>query len=129
MLVANQVARLSSLVEVVILSEKFAPGIDLSSSVVRDVLRGWIAHGDVAGVLMTLLFATGFAKPHESTAGCLLEACQQAGDIGCFAGLSDNLTCQALVKCAHRHRHQDQHQHQHQHRRQQQLFESRIWLS
>ena len=39
MLVANQFARLSS-VEVVILSERFAPGIDLSSSVVRDVLRG-----------------------------------------------------------------------------------------
>ena len=78
MLVANQIARRSS-VGAVILSERLAPGIDLSSSVVRNMLRGWIAHGDVAGVWMTLSFVTVLAKPHESTAVCLLEACQQAG--------------------------------------------------
>ena len=53
-------------------------------------------------VWMTLPFATVLAKPHVSTAAHLLEACQQAGVIGCFAGLSNNMTCQALVKCANR---------------------------
>ena len=85
MLVANQIAPLSSM-DFVILSESFAPGIDLSSSVVRNVLRGWIAHGDAAGVWMTLSFATVLAKPHESTAVCLLEACHQAGRYWLFRG-------------------------------------------
>ena len=66
------------------------------------VLRSWIAHGDVASVWMTLPFATVLAKPHVSTVAHLLEACQQAGVSGCFAGLSNNMTCQALVKCANR---------------------------
>ena len=44
-LIGSQVARLSSL-EIVILSEVLSPGFDLNSSIVRNVLRGWIAHGD-----------------------------------------------------------------------------------
>ena len=48
-LVGNQIARLSSC-GVVILSEFLSPDFDLNSFTVRNVLRGWIAPGDVAAV-------------------------------------------------------------------------------
>ena len=51
-LVGRQIARLSSLGKV-ILSEVVSPSFDLNSSIVRNVLRGWIAHGDMADVWMT----------------------------------------------------------------------------
>ena len=66
-LVGNQIARLSSLA-VVILSEILSPGFDLNGPIVRSVLRGWNAHGDVAAVWMTRPLAL-------STASCLLQAC------------------------------------------------------
>ena len=90
-LFANQIACLSSL-GVVILSDILSPGFDLASPVVRDVLHSWSAHGD----------AWIKAEPQASTAVCLLEACQQAGAVGCFAGLSTNVACQSLVRCVHK---------------------------
>ena len=51
-LVGNQIARLSAC-GVVILSEFLSPIFDLNSSSVRNVLRGWISHGDVAAVWLT----------------------------------------------------------------------------
>ena len=51
-LVGNQFARQSSF-GMVILSEILSPNYDLNSSTVRSVLRGWIAHGDVAAVWLT----------------------------------------------------------------------------
>ena len=51
-LVGNQIARLSAC-GVVILSEFLSPNFDLDSSTVRNVLRGWITHGDVATVWLT----------------------------------------------------------------------------
>ena len=49
----SQIARLSSL-GVVILSEILSPGVHLTIPGVRNVLQGWIAHGDVAAVWLTL---------------------------------------------------------------------------
>ena len=91
-LVGNQIARLASL-GVVILSEVLSPGFDLNSPIVRNVLRGWNAHGDAAAMWMTQPLAL-------STASCLLERRHQAIVVGFFAGLSSNTTCQSLVHCA-----------------------------
>ena len=62
-LVGNQTTRLPSC-GVVILSEFLSPHFDLNSSAVRNVLRGWIAFGDIAAVWMTLT---------SSAAACLLK--------------------------------------------------------
>ena len=91
-LVGSQIARLSSL-GVVILSEVQSPGFDLNSPIVRNVLRGCIAHGDVAVARMTRPLAL-------SPASCLLEACHQANVVGFFAELSSDTTRQSLAHCA-----------------------------
>ena len=91
-LVGSQISRLSSS-GVVILSEVLSPGFDLNSSIVRNVLRGWIAHGDKAAVWMTQPQAS-------STASCLLETCLQANVVGFFAELNSNTTRQSFVHCA-----------------------------
>ena len=66
-LVGNQTALLSAC-GVVILSEFLSPNFDLSSSTVRNVLRGWIAHGDVAAVWLTQpLTSSGAASLLVST--------------------------------------------------------------
>ena len=50
---------------------------------------------------MSLFLGCGdLAEPQASTAVCLLEACQQAGVVGCFAGPSSNVARQSLVRCA-----------------------------
>ena len=88
-LVGSQIARLSSL-GIVILSEVLSPGFDLNSSIVRNVLRGWIAHGDEAAVWMT--------QPQtSSTAACLLKACHQENVVGFYAELSSDTPRQSLV--------------------------------
>ena len=69
------------------------PVFDLNSSTVRNVLRGWIAHGDIAAVWMTQPLAS-------STASCLLETCLQANVVGFFAELNSNTTRQSFVHCA-----------------------------
>ena len=75
-LVGNQIARLSSC-EMVILSEFLSPNFDLNSSTVRNVLRGWIAHGDAAPVWLTQPLTS-------STAACLLKTCHQANVVNFF---------------------------------------------
>ena len=70
-LVGCQIAPLSSL-GIVVLS-----GV-LNSTAVRNVLRGWITHGDIAALWMTQPLAL-------STVSSLLEACQQAAIAGVYA--------------------------------------------
>ena len=70
-LVAIQIACLSSL-GLVILSDILSLGLDLSSLVVRTVLRSWIALGDVLAVRMTLPFVLLEAMSDVSTAVRLL---------------------------------------------------------
>ena len=66
---------------------------DLNSSLVRNVLRGWNAHGDIAAVWMT--------QPLTSfTAACLPKACHQAKVVGLFAELSSDTPRQSLVHWA-----------------------------
>ena len=60
-LVGRQIARLSSL-EVVMLSEVLSPGFDLNSAIVRNVLRSWIALGDVAVLWITQPLALSTAS-------------------------------------------------------------------
>ena len=88
-LAGSQIARLSSL-RIVILSEVLSPGFDLDSSFVRKVLRGWIAHGDIAAVWVTQPLTS-------STAACLLNACHQANVVGFYAELSSVTHRQSLV--------------------------------
>ena len=55
-----------------------SPNFDINSSTVRHVLRGWITHGNVAAVWMT--------QPLSSiTISRLLETCQHANVVGCYA--------------------------------------------
>ena len=90
-LVGNKIARLSSC-GVVILSEVLSPDFDLNSSTVRNVLRGWIAAGDIAAVWMTLPLTS-------STAACLLKACHQANVVGFYAELISNTNRQSFEHC------------------------------
>ena len=76
-LVGGQISRLSSL-GIVVLSGVLSPDFDLNSSTVRNVLRGWITHGDIAAVWMTQPFAL-------STVSSLSKACQQATIAGVYA--------------------------------------------
>ena len=87
-LVGRQIARLSSL-GIVILSEALSPGFDRNSSIVRNVLRGWIAHGDIAAVWMTQTLTS-------STAACLLKACHQANVVGFYAEHNSDTPQQSL---------------------------------
>ena len=87
-LVGNQIARLSSC-GVVILSEFLSPNFDLNSSTVRNVLHGWIAHGDVAVVLLTQPLTS-------STAACLLKTCHQANVVSFHAELIHNTVSQSF---------------------------------
>ena len=64
---------------IVVLSGVLSPGFDLYSSIVRNVLRGWITHGDIAAVWVTQPLAL-------STVSCLLEACQQANVVWSLRG-------------------------------------------
>ena len=82
-LVGNQVTRLSSC-SVVIQSEVFSPNFDLNSSAVRNVLRGWISHGDVAAVWLTQPLTS-------SCATCLLKTCHHANVVG-FCTEPDHIT-------------------------------------
>ena len=75
-LVGNEIARLSAC-GVVILSEFLSPNFALNSTV-RNVLRGWIAHGDVAAVWFTQPLTS-------STAACLLKTCHEANVVGFYA--------------------------------------------
>ena len=69
----------------VILSELLSTDFELNSSTVRNVLRGWIAHGDIAAVWM--------AEPlTSSTAVCLLKTCHQANFVGFCADLNSDTT-------------------------------------
>ena len=70
-LVGSQIAWLSSS-GIVILSEVLSPGFDLNSSIVRNVLRGWIAHGDMAAVWMTqpLTSSTAASSKCMSSSEC-----------------------------------------------------------
>ena len=79
-LVGNQIARLSAC-GVVILSEFLSPNFDLNSFIVRNVLRGWIAHGDVAAVWLIQPLTS-------STAACLLKTCHQANVVVFYAELN-----------------------------------------
>ena len=76
-----------------VLSEVLSPDFDLNSSTVRNVLRGWITHGDIAAVWMTQPFAL-------STVSCLLEACQQANVVGFCAELHSDTARRSFVHCA-----------------------------
>ena len=91
-LAGSQIARQSSL-RIVILSEVLSPGFDLNSSFVRKVLRGWIAHGDIAAVWVTQPLTS-------STAAFLLFACHQANVVGFYAELSSVTHRQSLVHWA-----------------------------
>ena len=91
-LVGSQIARLSSL-GIVVLSGVLSPGFDLNSSIVRNVLRGWITHGDLAAVWMTQPLAW-------CTVSCLLEACQQANAVGFYAELHCDTIRGSFVQCA-----------------------------
>ena len=91
-LVGSQVARLPSL-RVVILNEVLSPDFGLNSSIVRDVLRGWIAHGAIAAVWKTQPLTL-------STAACLPEACHQANVVGCYAVLNSDMPRQSLERWA-----------------------------
>ena len=73
-----------------ILSEVLSPGFDLNSPIVRNVFRGWIAHGDVVALWITQPLAL-------STGSCLLEACHQGNVVGFFAGLSSDTSWQSLA--------------------------------
>ena len=77
----------------VILSEVLSPGFDLNSSIVRNVLRGWIAHGGIAAVWMTQPLTS-------STAACLRKACQQANFVGFYAEFHSDTTRHSIVRCA-----------------------------
>ena len=85
-LVGSEIAHLSSL-GVVILSEVLSPVFDLNSSIVCNVLRGWILHGDIAAVWMSQPLAL-------STVSCILQARHQANVFG-----GDGTTCESLVQC------------------------------
>ena len=87
-LVGGQIARLSSL-GIVILSEVQSPAFDLNSSIVRNVLRGWIGHGDITAVWMTQPLTS-------STAACLQKACHQANVVGFYAELNSDTTRHSL---------------------------------
>ena len=90
-LVGNQIARLSSL-GIVVLSGVLSPEFDLNSSIVRNVLRGWVSHGDIAAEWMT--------QPADlSTVSCLLEACQQANVVGFYAELHSDTARRSFVHC------------------------------
>ena len=90
--VGSQIARLSSL-GIVILSEVLSPGFDLNSSTVRNVLRCWVAHGDIAAVWMT--------QPQtSSTAACLPKTCHQANVVGFYAEFSSDTPRQSFVHWA-----------------------------
>ena len=86
-LVGGQIARLSSL-GIVILSEVLSPGFYLKSFIVRNVLRGSIAHGDTAAVWMT--------RPLTSSTA----ACHQANVVGFYAELCSDSHRQSLVHWA-----------------------------
>ena len=81
-LVGNQMARLSSL-GVVILSEVLSPDIDLNSSAVRNVLRGWIAHGDIAAVWMTQPRTSSTAASVRCQWMCVLLAYRSGNVLRC----------------------------------------------
>ena len=87
-LVGSQIARLSSL-GIVVKSGVLWPGYHLNSSVVRNVLRGWITRGDIAAVWMTQPSAM-------STVSCPLEACQQTRVVGFFAELQSDTPRRSL---------------------------------
>ena len=92
MSVGGQIARLS-FSGIVILGEVLSPGFDINSSIVRNVLRGWIAYGDIAAVWMT--------QPQtSSTAACLLKACHQANVVGLYAELNSDTPRQSLKRWA-----------------------------
>ena len=87
-----KLARLSSL-GIVVLSGVLSPGFDLNSNIVRNVLRGWITHGDIAAAWLTRPLAL-------STVSCLLEACQQANVVGLYAELHNDTAPLSFVPCA-----------------------------
>ena len=87
-LVGGQIARLSSS-GIVVLSGVLSPGFDLKSSLVRDVLRGWIGHGDIAAVWMTQPLTL-------STVACLLKAYHQANVVGFHVVLNSDTPRQSL---------------------------------
>ena len=72
-----------------ILSEVLSPDFDLNSSTVRNVLCGWIAHGDIAAVWM-------IQPQTSSTAACLLKACHQASVVGLYAELNSDTPRQSF---------------------------------
>ena len=90
-LVGDQIARLSSC-GVVMLSVFLSPTYDLNSSTVRNVLRGWIAHGDVAAVWLTQPLTS-------STAACLLQTCHQANVVGFYVELIHNTVSHFQIRC------------------------------
>ena len=90
-LVGNQIAPLSSC-GVVILGEFLSSNYDLKSSTVRNVLRGWIAHGDVAAVWLAQT-STSFA------ATCLLKTCHEAHVVGFYAEHIHNTVSQSFEHC------------------------------
>ena len=63
---------------IVVSSRVLSPDFDLDSSTVRNVLRGWITHGDIAAAWMTQPLAL-------SKVASLLEAFQQAAIAGVYA--------------------------------------------
>ena len=66
--------------------------LNLNSSTVHNVLRGWVAAGDIAAVWMTLPLTS-------STAACLLKACHQANVVGFYAELISNTNRQYFEHC------------------------------
>ena len=72
-----------------ILNEVLSPGFDLNNSIVRNVLRGWIAHGDIAAVWMTQPLTS-------STAACLPKACLLANVVGFYPELNSDTPRQSL---------------------------------
>ena len=75
-----------------ILSEVRSPEFDLNSFTVRNVLRGWIAHGDMAAVWMT-------QPPTLSAAACLLPTCHQTNVVGFYMELISNTNRQSFEHC------------------------------
>ena len=61
----------------------------LNSPIVRDVLRGWIAHGDIAAEWMIQPLTL-------STAACLLKAGNQANVVGFYSVLNSDTPRQSL---------------------------------
>ena len=100
-LVGSQIARLSSL-RVVMLCEVLSSVFDFNSTIVRNVLRGWIAHGDVAVLWITqpLAFSTG-GSMSTSERCWFLRGAPQRHDSAVFCALCQQEPCLSVSADGH----------------------------